>query len=336
KPIAGGGGIGMQRVRDESSLRDALAKARRIAAASFGDERLMLERLVEHPRHVEVQILADTHGQTVALGERDCSAQRRYQKVLEETPAPSLDDDERKAMSDAAIAVAREAHYTSAGTVEFAVDERGDFFFLEVNARLQVEHPVTELVWGIDLVEQQLRVALDEPLAPAVRPSGHAIEARVYAEDPDAGFVPATGVLAHVRWPESVRVDAGYEEGDAVTRHYDPLLAKLVARGNDRGAALRSLRAALAATEILGVRTNLAFLRALCDHPATRGGRVDAGLVERDLASLVTGRRAPPAQAYALAAAAVVATARRSDAPSTASGPWPLGAPPSTTVLVRV
>ena len=335
KPVAGGGGIGMQGVRTERELRDSLARARRVASAAFGDERLLIERLVERPRHVEVQILADGHGSVATLGERDCSAQRRHQKILEETPAPSLDDAKRAKLARSAYAIARAAGYRNAGTVEFVVDERGDFFFLEVNARLQVEHPVTELVWGIDLVEQQLRVALDEPLAPAARPSGHAIEARVYAEDPDAGFVPATGVLAHVRWPEGVRVDAGYEEGDAVTRHYDPLLAKLVARGDDRGAALRSLRAALDATEILGVRTNLAFLRALCDHPATRGGRVDAGLVERDIASLLTGHRAPPAQAYALAAAAVVATARRSDDPWTAIGPWRLGAPPSTTVLVR-
>src|SRR5581483_9412825 len=219
----------------ESALRESLAKARRIASTSFGDERLMLERLVERPRHVEVQIVADTHGGIAALGERDCSTQRRHQKILEESPAPSLDDAQRRALADAAIAVAREAGYTNAGTVEFAVDDRGSFYFLEVNARLQVEHPVTELVWDVDLVEQQLRVALGERLAlkePA--PRGHAIEVRLYAEDVDAGFLPSSGPLVHVRWPEGIRVDAGYDEGNAVTRHYDPLVAKLIAHGPHR------------------------------------------------------------------------------------------------------
>src|SRR5581483_10830594 len=205
----------------ESALRESLAKARRIASTSFGDERLMLERLVERPRHVEVQIVADTHGGIAALGERDCSTQRRHQKILEESPAPSLDDAQRRALADAAIAVAREAGYTNAGTVEFAVDDRGSFYFLEVNARLQVEQP--------------LRVALGERLAlkePA--PRGHAIEVRLYAEDVDAGFLPSSGPLVHVRWPEGIRVDAGYDEGNAVTRHYDPLVAKLIAHGPHR------------------------------------------------------------------------------------------------------
>ncbi|MEK7862340.1 MAG: biotin carboxylase N-terminal domain-containing protein, partial [Chloroflexota bacterium] len=250
KPLTGGGGIGMQRVRDEAGLLEALAKARRIAAASFGDERLMLERLVERPRHIEVQVLADTYGGIVALGERDCSTQRRHQKVLEETPAPSLQDAQRKALAEAAIAIAREAAYTNAGTVEFAFDEKGGFFFLEVNARLQVEHPVTEMVWDVDLVEQQLRIALGERLAlkePA--PRGHAIEVRVYAEDVDAGFLPSSGPLLHARWPDGVRIDAGYEEGDLVTRHYDPLIAKLIAHGPHRKLALAKLESALAGTE---------------------------------------------------------------------------------------
>src|SRR5437016_5250888 len=206
KPVAGGGGIGMQRVREPSALQDALAKSRRIASASFGDERLMLEKLVERPRHVEVQILADTHGQIFAFGERDCSTQRRHQKILEETPAPSLEDAQRKALAEAAIAIAREAKYTNAGTAEFIVDAKGRFAFLEVNARLQVEHPVTELVWDIDLVEQQLRVALGERLSlgePA--PRGHAIEVRLYAEDVEGGFLPATRRSQHIPCPEGSR-----------------------------------------------------------------------------------------------------------------------------------
>ena len=336
KPIAGGGGIGMQRVRDESSLRDALAKARRIAAASFGDERLMLERLVEHPRHVEVQILADTHGQTVALGERDCSAQRRYQKVLEETPAPSLDDDQRKAMSDAAIAVAREAHYTSAGTVEFAVDERGDFFFLEVNARLQVEHPVTELVWGVDLVEQQMRIAQGDRLSlgePA--PRGHAIEVRLYAEDVDAGFLPSTGQLLHFRVPDGIRVDAGYDEGCEITRHYDPLLAKLIAHGPHRKLALAKLDEALAQTEALGVRTNLPFLRGLVAHPDVQRGRVDTELVSREFEHLVPADGDATSGALALAASAVAEAAKDVAGPWAERGAFRVGDVPGTTVVLH-
>ena len=276
KPVAGGGGIGMQRVREPSALREALAKARRIASASFNDERLMLEKLVERPRHVEVQILADTHGQIFALGERDCSTQRRHQKILEETPAPSLEDGQRKALADAAVAIAREAKYTNAGTAEFIVDAKGHFAFLEVNARLQVEHPVTELVWDIDLVEQQLRVAMGDRLSlgePA--PRGHAIEVRLYAEDVEGGFLPATGRIAHIRWPDGIRVDAGYEEGSTITRHYDPLIAKLIAHGPHRKLALAKLCEALAQMEVLGVRTNLRFLRALTAHDGIQKAKSD-------------------------------------------------------------
>jgi len=301
KPVAGGGGIGMQRVREESALRESLARARRIAQASFGDERLLLERLVERPRHVEVQILADTHGNVVALGERDCSTQRRHQKVLEETPAPSLNDAKRKAIADAAVALARTAGYVNAGTVEFAVDDRDDFFFLEVNARLQVEHPVTELVWDVDLVEQQLRIAQGERLKlgePA--PRGHAIEVRLYAEDVAAGFLPSTGRLLHVRWPEGVRVDAGYEEGNEITRHYDPLIAKLIAHGPHRKLALAKLDEALARTEVLGVRTNLPFLRGLTAHPDVQRGRIDTELVGRDFERLLPAARDASDAALAL------------------------------------
>jgi acetyl/propionyl-CoA carboxylase alpha subunit len=336
KPVGGGGGIGIQRVRDEAGLRDALAKARRIAAASFGDERLMLERLVERPRHVEVQILADTHGTVTALGERDCSAQRRHQKVLEETPAPSLDDRQRRAIAEAAVAVARAVRYVGAGTVEFAIDERGEFFFLEVNARLQVEHPVTELVWGVDLVEQQLRIAQGERLAlkePA--PRGHAIEVRLYAEDVAAGFLPSTGPLLHVRWPEGVRVDAGYEEGNEVTRHYDPLVAKLIAHGPHRKLALAKLDEALATTEVLGVRTNLPFLRALVAHPDVQRGKIDTELVSREFEHLVPNDPSAPMEAIALAACAVVDSARDSGDPWTERGAFRIGEAPTATVVLH-
>jgi acetyl/propionyl-CoA carboxylase alpha subunit len=336
KPVAGGGGIGMQRVRQPAALQEALAKARRIASASFGDERLMLEKLVERPRHVEVQIIADTHGQVLALGERDCSTQRRHQKILEETPAPSLEDEQRKAIADAAVAIAREAKYTNAGTAEFIVDAKGRFAFLEVNARLQVEHPVTELVWDIDLVEQQLRVAMGERLSlgePA--PRGHAIEVRLYAEDVEGGFLPATGRIAHIRWPEGIRVDAGYEEGSTVTRHYDPLIAKLIAHGPHRKLALAKLCEALAQMEVLGVRTNLRFLRALTAHDVIQKGRSDTEFVKRSFEELVPERPAAPDEAYVLAAAAVIADARDPRDPWTSLGPWRLGEGYASTVTLR-
>ena len=336
KPVAGGGGIGMQRVREPSALQEALAKARRIAAASFGDERLMLEKLVEGARHVEVQILADTHGQIFALGERDCSTQRRHQKILEESPAPSLEDEERKALAEAAVAIAREAKYTNAGTAEFIVDAKGRFAFLEVNARLQVEHPVTELVWDIDLVEQQLRVAMGERLSlgePA--PRGHAIEVRLYAEDVEGGFLPATGRITHIRWPEGIRVDAGYEEGSPVTRHYDPLIAKLIAHGPHRKLALAKLCEALAQMEVLGVRTNLRFLRALTAHDGIQHAKSDTEFVKSSFEELVPERPAAPDEAYVLAAAAVIAGARDPRDPWTSLGPWRLGEGYASTVTLR-
>jgi acetyl/propionyl-CoA carboxylase alpha subunit len=335
KPVAGGGGIGMQEVREEGELREALARARRVASGAFGDKRLLLERLVERPHHVEVQVLADEHGQVVALGERDCSAQRRHQKIVEETPAPSLNASRRARMASGAVALARAAGYRSAGTVEFIVDETGDAYFLEVNARLQVEHPVTELVWAVDLVEQQLRIALGEKLSVAASPHGHAIEARVYAEDPAAGFLPSTGRLAHVRWPEGVRVDAGYEEGDTVPRHYDPLLGKLIAHSDDRAGAIDLLARAVAETEVLGARTNLAFLRKLVSHSDMRAGRIDTGFVEREIGALVPESRAAPDEAYAVAAAAVAAGARERRDPWTASGAWRIGGSSATTIVLR-
>ena len=324
KPSAGGGGKGMLAVRDERELADALSSARRVAASAFGEQRLILEREVQRPRHVEVQFIADARGDVVVLGERDCSAQRRHQKIVEEAPAPRLDDSARRALFGAAERLAQEVGYVNAGTVEFILDAEGAFFFLEVNARLQVEHPVTEAVLGLDLVEQQLRVAMGERAPTAPLPSGHAIEARVYAEDPAAEFVPATGKVLHVRWPEDVRVDSGVEEGSTVTRYYDPMLAKIVARGSDRDEAVAALQRALGQTQLLGIRTNLSFLRRLLSSDAMRIGQMTTDLIDRDLATFIT---TTPASDEALALAAAGAyDASRGAAPRrdawTASGAW--------------
>ena len=339
KPVAGGGGIGMQTVREESQLRDALARARRVATAAFGDERILLERLVERPRHIEVQVLADEHGTVMTVGDRDCSTQRRHQKIVEEAPAWRPDEKGRKRMAAAAIAIAREVGYRNAGTVEFVVDDRGKFYFLEVNARLQVEHPVTEMVYGVDLVEQQLRISTGErlDLDPKRHGRQHAVEARIYAEDPAAGFLPSTGRLVHVRWPEGpgIRVDAGYEEGDVVTRHYDPLLAKVIAFGGDRRIALGMLANALDETEILGVRTNMGFLRALVRKFNEQGTRIDTALVESVLPELVPESPPAPHEAYAVAAAAVASGARDRRDPWTGIGAWRIGEGSATTIVLR-
>ena len=338
KPVGGGGGIGMQTVRAESQLRDALARARRIAASAFGDERLLLERLVERPRHIEVQLLADEHGNVVTVGDRDCTLQRRHQKVVEESPS-YVAEAARTRMAAAALAVAKEAGYRNAGTVEFVVEDQNGFYFLEVNARLQVEHPVTEMVYGVDLVEQQLRIALGERLD--IEPKRHgrqcAVEARIYAEDPAAGFLPSTGRLVHVRWPErpGVRVDAGYEEGNTVTRHYDPLLAKVIAHGGDRRVALGALAKALDETEVLGARTNIRFLRALIGRLNEQEVRVDTDFIEREIARLIPEAGPAPDEAYAVAAAAKVTEAWNRRDPWTGSGPWRIGEGAATTVSLR-
>ncbi|HET7677885.1 MAG TPA: biotin/lipoyl-containing protein, partial [Candidatus Limnocylindrales bacterium] len=277
KPSAGGGGKGMHVVRAAGDLAEALARARREAGAAFGDDRLVIERYLDRPRHVEVQLLLDAHGHGIHLGERDCSLQRRHQKVIEEAPAPGVAPALREALGEAALRLAREAGYVGAGTAEFLLDDAGSFFFLELNARLQVEHPVTEAVTGLDLVEQQLRVARGEPLDISqadVALRGHAVEARLYAEDPWSGFLPATGRVVEVAWPggEGLRVDAGVGPGDEVGTRYDPLLAKLIAHGTDRASALDRLAAALEATRLLGVTTNRGFLRALLEVPEIRAG----------------------------------------------------------------
>ncbi len=279
KAAAGGGGRGMRVVRRAEELDDALAAARREAQAAFGDDRVFCERYLERPRHVEVQLLADGRGTVVALGERECSIQRRHQKVLEEAPCPGLDADLRSRLIAAAVAFAQTVHYRSAGTVEFLVQGR-ELWFLELNARIQVEHPVTELVTGIDLVEQQLRVAAGEPLVTEATPTGHAVEVRLYAEDPRT-FLPQTGRLERLSLPAGVRVDTGVAEGDAVGLAYDPLLAKLAAHGRSRREALDRLAAALRQTTVEGIATNLPFLRWLLSHPLVRAGHTTtAFLVE--------------------------------------------------------
>jgi len=282
KPAAGGGGKGMRIVRDPDRFGDAIAAGRREAAAAFGDDRLILERFLEGPRHVEVQVLFDAHGNGIELGERDCSIQRRHQKILEETPSPAVDAELRRRLGQAALALAGAVGYVSAGTCEFLVDDRGEPVFLEMNTRLQVEHPVTELVTGRDLVEDQLRIAAGEPLdsgAAGRAPGGHAIEVRLYAEDAENGFLPATGRIEALRWPAGpgIRVDAGVSRGDEVTGRFDPMLAKVIAHGATRDEALDRLAAALDETVVLGLTTNLRFLRWLVRQPVVRQGdaRID-------------------------------------------------------------
>jgi acetyl/propionyl-CoA carboxylase alpha subunit len=306
KPSAGGGGKGMHVLSDPGQAEDVLARARREAATAFGDERLILERYLLKPRHVEVQLLADAHGNTIHLGERECSLQRRHQKVIEEAPSPVVSRELRQRLGEASLAMATAAGYQGAGTAEFLLDDSGDFYFLEVNARLQVEHPVTELITGRDLVADQLAIAAGERLAidqPQVRFDGHAIEARLYAEDPNAAFLPATGDVVDVRWPrlEGVRVDAGIGAGDVVGTRYDPLLAKVIAHGADRGEALALLRSALEQTSVLGVTTNVGFLRWLVAEPDVRAGNLDTNLIDERW----HGRDALPADAWERSAASV-------------------------------
>jgi acetyl-CoA/propionyl-CoA carboxylase, biotin carboxylase, biotin carboxyl carrier protein len=336
KPTAGGGGIGMQLVTREADLPEALARARRTARTAFGDERLILERAIDRPRHVEIQLLADAHGAVQVLGERDCSAQRRHQKVLEETPSPAVDAKLRRRMSDAAVALAQAVGYVNAGTCEFIVDPKGTFFFLEVNARLQVEHPVTELVWGVDLVEQQLRIAMGERLSLDATPRGHAIEVRLYAEDPASGFLPSTGRISCLEWPDGARIDSGIEEGSAVTADYDPLLAKMIVHAPDRTTALDALGVALRGSTVLGVRTNDRFLRNLLANRDVRAGRVDTGLIERT-PELASGPGDAPAEARALAAAAFAASVALAIDPRDpwhALSGWRAGGPATMSVLL--
>ncbi|MFD4640937.1 acetyl/propionyl/methylcrotonyl-CoA carboxylase subunit alpha [Lentzea sp. NPDC058436] len=289
KPSAGGGGKGMRLVHEESALREAIESARREARGSFGDDTLLIERFITNPRHIEIQVLGDAHGTVIHLGERECSLQRRHQKIIEEAPSPFLTPEVREAMGSAAVDAAKSVGYVGAGTVEFIVDgASGDYFFMEMNTRLQVEHPVTEMVTGVDLVEWQLRVASGEPLDLDVELNGHSVEARVYAEDPSRGFLPTGGRVLALSEPSDVRVDSGLYEGLVVGSDYDPMLAKVIAHGRTREEALRRLDHALGRMVLLGVTTNIPFLRALLRDPDVRAGALDTGLVERKLDALTS------------------------------------------------
>ncbi|MFN5166718.1 MAG: acetyl/propionyl/methylcrotonyl-CoA carboxylase subunit alpha [Pseudomonadota bacterium] len=334
KASAGGGGKGMRRVERAADFAAALASCQREAKASFGDDHVLVERYVTRPRHIEIQVFGDTYGNVIHLGERDCSVQRRHQKVLEESPAPGLSAARRAEMGAAAVAAARAVGYVGAGTVEFVAEELDDgdirAYFMEMNTRLQVEHPVTEAVTGLDLVEWQLRVAAGEPLPLAqeqVVLRGHAIEARICAENPDAGFLPATGTLQVARWPAHAafardelrpRVDSGFGEGDAISPHYDSMIAKLIVWGEDRGQALARLDAALGRTHIVGLHTNVAFLRRVVASRSFATADLDTGLIERERAALFEA----PGLAPKWAAAGVAAGVMAAEAALEDADPW--------------
>ncbi|MEZ5729393.1 MAG: acetyl/propionyl/methylcrotonyl-CoA carboxylase subunit alpha [Burkholderiaceae bacterium] len=338
KASAGGGGKGMRIVERSEDFEAALASCKRESSASFGDDRVLIERYVRRPRHIEIQVFADSHGNCVSLFERDCSVQRRHQKVIEEAPAPGMDPARRQAMGEAAWPP-RAVGYVGAGTVEFIADPDGNFFFMEMNTRLQVEHPVTEMITGFDLVEWQLRVAAGEPLpaqAADLGIGGHSIEARIYAENPNKSFLPSTGTIAHLRTPvaaefcgqgsparadgardaqpATVRIDAGVREGDTITPYYDPMIAKLIVWGEDRSQAIARMAQALAEFEVVGPATNVDFLRRLMENPDFVAGHPDTGLIERDSAQLVPAATAPAAATLAIAAAAVLVAESTGDA----------------------
>jgi 3-methylcrotonyl-CoA carboxylase alpha subunit len=343
KPSAGGGGKGMRAVHRAADLADAITSARREARGAFGDDTLLVERLVATPRHVEIQVLADTHGAVVHLGERECSLQRRHQKIVEEAPSALLTEPQREAMGAAAVEAARAVGYAGAGTVEFIVsaDDPDRFFFMEMNTRLQVEHPVTEEVYGVDLVEAQLRIAAGEerPWPARIRPVGHAVEARIYAEDPAAGFLPTGGRILALREPAGagIRVDSGIAAGGVVGSDYDPMLAKVIAHGADRGEALRRLDAALRDTVLLGLDTNIGFLRALLADPDVRAARLDTGLVERKHSEWAAASL--PADVLAAAAAHALLELEPSGPvvdPFAVPGGWRVGEPAWTTWRMSV
>jgi 3-methylcrotonyl-CoA carboxylase alpha subunit len=335
KAVSGGGGRGMRVVERAGDFADALASAQQEGAASFGDARVLVERYVTRPRHIEIQVFADQHGNAVHLFERDCSAQRRHQKVIEEAPAPGMDEGRRNAMGAAAVNAAKAVGYVGAGTVEFVTDETG-FYFLEMNTRLQVEHPITEMITGYDLVEWQLRVASGEPL-PAkqedIRLNGHAFEVRIYAEDPARDFAPSIGRLAAFRTPparDGVRVDTGFAAGDTVSVHYDAMLAKLICHGPNRAEALQKLRAALAGCEVAGVASNLDLLDRIAAHPDFAAGGIDTGFIAREAATLLAGQREPDAEVLAAAVLAELldeaeAAARTASASADPHSPWHAG-----------
>ncbi len=315
----------MRLVTKDAEFEDQLAAARREAKNAFGDDAVLLERFVDGPHHIEFQVFGDTHGHYVHLFERECSIQRRHQKVLEETPSPFLDADMRRRMGDAAVAAARAIAYRGAGTIEFIAGSDRKFYFMEMNTRLQVEHPVTEMITGEDLVEWQLRVAAGEPLPLAqdeILSGGHAIEVRLCAENPDNGFLPETGTIGILRAPaeidEVVRLDTGVREGDEVSVFYDPMIAKLIVWGDDRSEAARRMQDALSETAILGVKTNLAFLERVVRHPAYLAGDTDTGFIERHRADLLPQSRVPT-EALVAAASRVFLDER---AASAGASPW--------------
>jgi acetyl-CoA carboxylase biotin carboxylase subunit len=311
KASAGGGGKGMRRVDTAADLASAYRAARSEAGASFGDDSVYLEKFIVDPRHVEIQVMGDLHGRVVSLGERECSLQRRHQKVVEEAPSPVVSPELRRRMGEAAVKAASAVGYSNAGTCEFLLDREGSFYFLEMNTRLQVEHPVTELVTGIDLVHTQIRVAEGEPLGPGfddVQPRGHAVEVRLYAEDPFNRFAPSPGRIERLRWPDGpgVRVDSGVYEGSEVTIHYDPMLAKLIVWATDRELALRRLERALAEMRIEGIRTTVPLYKALLADADFRSGNMDIGMLDRKLAS---GELQPPEDDEGLADLSLIAAA---------------------------
>ena len=346
KARAGGGGKGMRKVDSQTDFPAALSSARREAKASFGDDRVLVEKYVATPRHIEIQVFGDSHGNVVHLFERDCSAQRRHQKVIEEAPAPGMPEEMRQAMGAAAVQAAKAIKYEGAGTVEFIVDaseglKPDRFWFMEMNTRLQVEHPVTEMITGLDLVEWQIRVAAGEALPMRQQElsiNGHAVEARIYAEDAGKGFLPAVGQLEHLKFPDGdIRVDAGVRCGDEITPFYDPMIAKVIAHGKTRAEALGKLAGALGRTEIAGTVTNTAFLAKLCRDPDFVAGRLDTGLIDRNLASLTEVASAPDhiLALAALAASGMVPAQGGGDA-VTAIGPFQIWGAPSRRVVLEI
>jgi 3-methylcrotonyl-CoA carboxylase alpha subunit len=344
KAVAGGGGKGMRRVERAGDFAEALEGCRREARSAFGNDRMLIEKYVTRPRHIEIQVFADSHGTCVHLFERDCSLQRRHQKVIEEAPAPGMPDDMRERMGAAAVAAARAVGYVGAGTVEFIADasnglKANAFYFMEMNTRLQVEHPVTEMITGVDLVEWQLRAAAGEPLGltqDEIAMTGHAVEARLYAEDPAAGFLPQSGRLHRLAWPEAaahLRIDTGVEQGAEISAHYDPMIAKLIAWGTNRQAALTRLARALEHTEVAGLRSNIGFLERLVRHPDFAAGRIDTGFIDGHLDELV--ETALPSALMALAAEAWLLRGASADpaSPWQRMDGWRLGGLPRTATL---
>jgi 3-methylcrotonyl-CoA carboxylase alpha subunit len=342
KASAGGGGKGMRVIERSEDFKAALESCKREAISSFGDDKVLAEKYLTRPRHIEIQVFADTLGNCVYLHERDCSVQRRHQKVLEEAPAPGMSPARRAAMGEAAVAAAKAVGYVGAGTVEFIANQDGSFYFMEMNTRLQVEHPVTEMITGTDLVEWQLRVAAGQPLPKKqdeLALHGHAIEARIYAENPEKGFLPSIGTLRHMDTPQAVsfelggtpgvapaavRIDSGVREGDAISPYYDPMIAKLIVWGADRNQALARMSQALAEFQIVGLATNIAFLKRLVEGAAFSGADLDTGLIERNADTLFPAPKAAPMGALALAAAALIGAEKEQSAAKSAnpSDPW--------------